>query len=135
MDVEAQIADLTRRVSALEKTAKGQERHNARVTEILTELKEDVALLRRHAISTGQKVEDIDARLGAVEARLGAVEARLDKVDARLEKVETGLGKVETRLGKVEAGLEGVRADIAGLRRDLPGMIAETMREVLREGK
>ncbi len=128
MDVEAQIADLTRRVSALEKTAKGQERNNARVTEILTELKEDVALLRRHAISTGQKVEDIDARLGAVEARLGAVEARLDKVDARLEKVET-------RLGKVEAGLEGVRADIAGLRRDLPGMITETMREVLREGK
>ena len=114
MDVEAQIADLTCRVSALEKTAKGQDRHNARVTEILTELKEDVALLRRHAISTGQKVEDIDARLGAVETRLGAVEARL---------------------GAVEAGLEGVRADIAGLRRDLPGIIAETMREVLREGK
>ncbi len=121
MDVEAQIADLTRRVSALEKTAKGQDRHNARVTEILTELKEDVALLRRHAISTGQKVEEMDARLGAVEARL--------------DKVETRLDKVETRLGKVEAGLEGVRTDIAGLRRDLPGIIAETMREVLREGK
>ena len=123
MDVEAQIADLHLRVSALEKTAKGQDRHNARAAEILTELKEDVALLRRHAISTGQKVEDMDTRLGAVEARLG---------------------KVEGRLGKVEAGLEGVRADIAalayradvtGLRRDLPGIIAETMREVLREGK
>jgi archaellum component FlaC len=63
---------------------------------------------------TGQKVEDIDARLGAVEARLD---------------------RVETRLGKVEAGLEGVRADIAGLRRDLPGIIAETMREMMREGK
>lgn len=121
MDYEAQIADLNRRVTALEKTAKGQERHNARVTELLTELKEDVALLRRHAISTGQKVEDIDERLRAVATRLGAVEARLDRV--------------ETRLGKVEAGLEGVRADIAGLRRDLPGIIAETMREVLREGK
>ncbi len=114
MDVEVQIADLTRRVTALEKAANGQERHNARVTELLTELKEDVALLRRHAISTGQKVEEMDARLGAVE----------------------------TRLSKVEAGLEGVRADvgslradIAGLRRDLPGIIAETMREVLREGK
>jgi chromosome segregation ATPase len=128
MDVEAQIADLHLRVSALEKTAKGQDRHNARVTEILTELKEDVALLRRHAISTGQKVEEMDARLGAVEARLGAVEARLDKIETRLDKVET-------RLGKVEAGLEGVRTDIAGLRRDLPGIIAETMREVLREGK
>jgi chromosome segregation ATPase len=131
MDVETQIADLDRRVSTLEKTAKGQDRHNSRVTELLTELKEDAALLRRHAISTGQKVEDIDSRLSAVEARLGAVETKMDKI--------------ETRLGKVEAGLEGVRADIAGLRRDLadvpglrrdlPGIIAETMREVLREGK
>jgi chromosome segregation ATPase len=121
MDVEAQIADLHLRVSALEKTAKGQDRHNARAAEVLTELKEDVALLRRHAISTGQKVEDMDTRLGTVEARLGAVEGRL--------------GTVEARLGTVEAGLEGVRADIAGLRRDLPGIIAGTMREVLREGK
>ena len=46
MDVEAQIADLTRRVSVLETAAKGQERHNVRVTELLTELKEDVALSR-----------------------------------------------------------------------------------------
>ncbi len=107
MDVEAQIADLTRRVTALEKAANGQERHNERVTELLTELKEDVALLRRHAISTGQKVEEMDARMGALEARME----------------------------KLEAGLEGVRADIAGLRRDLPSIIADTMREVLREGK
>jgi chromosome segregation ATPase len=128
MDVEAQIADLTRRVAALEEAANGQERHNARVIEILTELKEDVALLRRHAISTGRKVEEMDVRLGAVEARMGALEARLEKIEAQMDKVET-------RLGKVEVGLEGVRADIAGLRRDLPGMIADTMREVLREGK
>jgi hypothetical protein len=80
----------------------------------VTELKEDVALLRRHAISTGQKVEEMDGRLTAVETRLE---------------------KVEMRLEKVESGLEGVRADIASLRRDLPGIIAQTMREVLREGK
>ncbi len=114
MDVEAKIADLTRRVSVLETAAKGQERHNVRVTELLTELKEDVALLRRHAISTGQKVEEMDSRLGAVELRLGAVEAGLEGV---------------------RADIGGLKADIAGLRRDLPGIIAETMREVLREGK
>ncbi len=121
MDVEVQIADLDRRVSVLETAAKGQERHNARVTELLTELKEDVALLRRHAISTGQKVEEMDSRLGAVETRLGAVETRLGKVEAGLEGVRADIG--------------GLKADIAGLRRDLPGMIAETMREVLREAK
>ncbi|MFZ1109031.1 MAG: hypothetical protein WAN43_11900 [Rhodomicrobium sp.] len=119
MDVEAQIADLNRRVSALEKSAKAQDSHNARVTELLTELKEDVALLRRHAISTGQKVEEIDKRLGALEARMEKLEVRMDKFEVRMDRLE--------------AGLEGVRADIAGLRRDLPGIIAETMREVLRE--
>ena len=118
MDVEAQITDLTRRVSALEKTAKEQDRHNARVTDLLTELKEDVALLRRHAISTGQKVEEMDARLGSLEGRMRKVEDRLEKVEVRLERVEERLSGIETYL-----------------RRDLPGIIAETMREVLREGK
>jgi hypothetical protein len=46
MDVEAQIAGLSRRVTALAKTAKGQERGLR-----LTELREGVALLRRYAIS------------------------------------------------------------------------------------
>ncbi len=125
MDVEAQITDLTRRVSALEKTAKEQDRHNARVTDLLTELKEDVALLRRHAISTGQKVEEMDARLGSLEGRMRKVEDRLEKVEVRLEKVEVRLERVEERLSGIETYL----------RRDLPGIIAETMREVLREGK
>jgi uncharacterized coiled-coil protein SlyX len=114
MNVETQIADLDRRVSALEKTAKGQERHNARVTELLTELKEDVALLRRHAISTGQKVEELEVRLAAVEA---------------------GLEGVRSDITGVRGDIGGVRAELAALRRDLPGMIADTLREVLREGK
>jgi uncharacterized coiled-coil protein SlyX len=114
MNVEAQIADLDRRVAALEKTAKAQDRHNARVAELLTELKEDVALLRRHAISTGQKVEELEVRLAAVEA---------------------GLEGVRGDLASVRGDLASVRADVAALRRDLPGIIAETMREVLREGK
>ncbi len=117
MDVSAQIADLDRRVAVLENAARGQERYNARVTELLTELKEDTALLRRHAISTGQKVEGMDGRFVSLEARVETVEARLQKVEARLEKVEVRLTEIETYL-----------------RRDLPGIIAETMREVLREG-
>jgi chromosome segregation ATPase len=116
MDVAAQIADLDRRVAALENAARGQERFNVRVTELLTELKEDTALLRRHAISTGRKIEEMEVRLAALEARMEKVEVRLDKVEARLEKVEARLADIETYL-----------------RRDLPGIIAETMREVLRE--
>jgi chromosome segregation ATPase len=125
MDVAAQIADLDRRVAALENAARGQERYNGRVTELLTELKEDAALLRRHAISTGRKVEEMEGRLASLEARVEKVEARLQKVEVRLEKVEARLEKVEVRLTDIETYL----------RRDLPAIIAETMREVLREGK
>jgi uncharacterized coiled-coil protein SlyX len=90
MDVAAQIADLTRRVAALETEAQGQQRYNARILGMLTELRDDVAILRSHAVGLGQRFDALEAK---------------------------------------------VSADINGLRRDLPGIIAETMREVLREGK
>lgn len=90
MNVEAKIADLTRRVAALEAEAEGQQRYNARSLGMLTELRDDVAILRSHAVRLGQRFDALEAK---------------------------------------------VAAEIGGLRRDLPGMIAETMREVLREGK
>ncbi len=90
MNVGAQIADLTRRVAALETEAQGQQRYNARLPGMLTELRDDVAILRSHAVGLGQRFDALEAK---------------------------------------------VTAEIGGLRRDLPGIIAETMREVLREGK
>ncbi len=81
MDVEAQIADLTRRVSALEKAAEEQERHNA----ILTELKENVAFLLLHAIATSQRIEETKTRLGAVETRLDNIALRRDIAEAMRE--------------------------------------------------
>ncbi len=90
MDVEAQIADLTHRVTALEAEAQGQQRYNARILGMLTELRDDVAILRSHAVGLGQRFDALEAK---------------------------------------------VTAEIGSLRRDLPGIIAETMREVLREGK
>jgi predicted nucleic acid-binding Zn-ribbon protein len=97
MDVAAQIADLTRRVAALEAEAQGQQRYSPRILGMLTELRDDVAILRSHAVGLGQRFDALEAKVGSLEAE--------------------------------------VSAEIGGLRRDLPGMIAETMREVLREGK
>jgi hypothetical protein len=90
MDVAAQIADLTRCVAALEAEAQGQQRYNARSLGMLTELRDDVAILRSHAVGLGQRFDALEAK---------------------------------------------VAVEISGLRRDLPGIIAQTMREVLREGK
>lgn len=97
MDVEAQVASLTSRVSALEAEVQGQQRYNSRIFGMIAELRDDVAILRSHAVGLGQ---------------------RFDALEAKFSSLET---KVTTEIG--------------GLRRDLPGIIAETMREVLREGK
>jgi chromosome segregation ATPase len=50
--------------------------------------------------------------LAAIRSRLDRIEARLDRHDARFDRLE---------------------AELRSLRADLPRMIAETMREVLRE--
>ena len=108
MDVEVQIADLTRRVTALETEAQGQQRYNARILGMLTELRDDVAILRSHAVGLGQRFDGLEEK---VTAEIGGLCRRFDALEAK------------------------VAAEIGGLRRDLPGIIAGTMREVLREGK
>lgn len=110
MNIEAQIADLDRRVSALEKTATAQERHNKRVADVLAIIREDMALLRQHAISTGEKVEEIDARLGALE---------------------THVEKIDARLGAVEGEVKALRKDVAAM----PGIIIDAMREMLKDSR
>ncbi len=90
------IAELERRVTALEAEVKHRKTRDDRIVGILTELKEDSALLRRHAIASGQKIEDLDARLSSLESEV-----------------------------------KSMRADISAL----PSILAETMREVLKEGR
>ncbi len=63
-----------------------------------------------------------------VVARVGRMSAVQDEHTLRLDRIETRLGNVETRLGNVETGLNS-------LRQELPEMIAEVMREVLKEYK
>jgi cell division protein FtsB len=54
--------------------------------------------------------------------------------------IRTQLARIEARQDRTEAEVRGVRSEVAGLssglqslRADLPGILAETMREVLRE--
>ena len=51
------------------------------IVQILTELREDSALLRRHAMASGQKIEELDTRLRALESSVKAM--RSDMVSMR----------------------------------------------------
>ena len=64
---------------------------------------------------------------------LAAVKTRMDRVETRLDRVETRLGGVESRLGGVENGLGGLEHKVSALTRDLPKIVADAMRDVLRE--
>ena len=63
-----------------------------------------------------EQVRGVHKDLLAFEAR---TEQRFDKVDGRFDKVDGRLDKVER--------------EIRGLRQEMPGIVADTMREVLRE--
>ena len=105
MDLEAEITELKRRISTLENEAKSEQQFSVRLFRLSREMRDDIALLRTHAMVTGDRV--------------GRLEERMDRLEQRLERLETDLS--------------ALRTEFDSFRRDLPGMIAETMREVLRE--
>lgn len=56
--------------------------------------------------------------------------------------VKTRVGRIEEKVDRLETEMRGLRSDLNGLRSEfnssqgkLPGMIADVMREVLRENK
>jgi hypothetical protein len=53
-------------------------------------------------------------------------EQRLEQVDQRFDAVDGGLDRIDGRLDHLDTGLRGLRTD-------MPRIVADTMRDVLRE--
>jgi len=70
-----------------------------------------------------EQVKTVHRDLLAFEAR---TEQRFERVEQRFDKIDQRFDRVDGRLDRVEGGLRGLRVD-------MPGIVAETMREVLRE--
>jgi hypothetical protein len=68
-----------------------------------------------------------------ISGTLGKVAATQDNHTGRLDKLAATQDKHTARLDKLDTDVQGIKKDIAVLRQDLPSMMAETMREVLRE--
>jgi chromosome segregation ATPase len=111
-ELETRVLELERKVSELSTEAHGQQKLNVRLLGMMEELRDDVAIVRRHSVAVGRKIEELDGRVTSLEARLGKLEVRMEKLDARMERLEK---------------------EFSDFRRELPGIIAETMREVLRD--
>lgn len=81
-----------------------------RVTALEQEV-EGEKLVTRHILEQTRRNSD---DLAAIKSRLNRHDERFDRLEARMQRIEDGL---------------------SSLRRDLPGIVAETMREVMREQK
>ena len=119
MDVQAEILDLKRRVTALENEVQSNHDFSVKIFTYVREVRDDIALLREHAVATGKRVEHMDLRL--------------DQLERRMDKLDQRVGRMEQRLERVENDVAALRSEFNVFRKELPGMIADTMREVLRD--
>jgi chromosome segregation ATPase len=59
----------------------------------------------------------------------------LAAVKARVDRIEEKVDRLEQKVDRLETDLRGLRYDFNSSQEKLPGIIAEVMREVLRETK
>lgn len=71
MDVEIEIAELKRRMTVLENEVEADRELPVRLFSYVREMRDDVAILRSHAVATGKHVEAIDT-VGSAGATHGS---------------------------------------------------------------
>jgi chromosome segregation ATPase len=94
----------------------------------ILELERRVAALEAAQNDTTQTLRWVVTKLAQMSALQNEHTLRLESIDGRLDRMENRLDKIDGRLDRSER-------ESANWRRDLPAMMAETMREVLREQK
>ena len=80
-------------------------------------------------------IQELDRRVTALEAAQSDTTQTLRWVVAKLGRVSSVQDEHTLRLERIDSRLTNVETGLDSLRRDLPGMIANVMREVLKEHK
>jgi|WetSurMetagenome_2_1015567.scaffolds.fasta_scaffold1207221_1 hypothetical protein len=111
----ADIAELEKRITALEEQGKANE-----------ELKKRMAFLEQRYADHNTAFGKIVPIIEETRLRTSTIELSIDELKEDVASVKKDVASVNSRVGRVETQLNA-------LRRDLPGMMAETMREVLKE--
>ena len=79
-----------------------------------------------------EQVKSVHKDLLAFEAR---TEARFEKVDERFDKLDGKVDQLDRKVDRLDGRLDHVESGIRSLHTDMPKILADTMREVLREQK
>jgi hypothetical protein len=92
----------------------------------------DIEARERHVTALEQKVGGERIRRSILDQtprngdNLAAIRSRLDRIEARLDRHDVRFDGLDSRFDRLEAELRSLRSD-------LPKIVADTMREVLRE--
>ena len=89
------------------------------------------------AINVEAEIRDLKRRVSELEGSFGFLTRQLQGVHKDLlsfqEKTERKLAEHDRRFDKIDGRFDKVEGELRGLRTDMPKIVAETMREVLRE--
>ena len=97
------------------------------------ELADEVAgekTISRHILEQTRRNGD---DLAALKTRVGRVEEKVDGLTRDVTGLKGDVAGLKTDVAGLKTEFGSLRADFHGLRDALPGIVAETMREVLRE--
>jgi hypothetical protein len=139
----AGLAELEQRVSALEE-AQRRDRvvHNADMASVKRDLRtlienQDHVLAQLDDLTRRVVANELVATANARTTEMGFANllARIERLEAGQSEQFTGQSELRAGLDQLSAGQDQMRAEQVMFRAELPGMIAETMREVLREAR
>jgi chromosome segregation ATPase len=118
----ATLQDLERRVEALEQ---------ARPADLRTA----VTTIAIHVEDTRLRLTRVEARLDTLTEAMAHLTASVAELRSRIDKLDVRMDKLDARMDKLDARMDKLDANFTAFQRGLPGLIADTMREVLREQK
>jgi chromosome segregation ATPase len=100
----------------------------------------DIEALERRVAALEQEVEGekVVTRYILEQTRrngddLAAIRARLDRIEARLDRHDARFDRLDAEVQSLRKELDSLRTELRSLRRDLPQIVADSLREVLRE--
>jgi t-SNARE complex subunit (syntaxin) len=89
-------------------------------------------LLSRYVLQQSRKNGD---DLAILKTRTERIEERVEKLEQKFDKLEQKVDKLEQKVDKLDQKVDKLDQKVDRLEAKLPGMIADVMREVLRESR
>jgi peptidoglycan hydrolase CwlO-like protein len=83
----------------------------------------------------GDDLAAIKTRVDRIEEKVEGLDQKIEGLDQKVDRLDQKVDRLEQKVDRLETDLRGLRSDFNSSQEKLPGVIAEVMREVLRENR